>query len=84
MTRNDFFRKCIMAVLPLIVFFAASHSEKKQAKIETGGVIADETQEMSEKDFFFRKKLFPELRKQHYSEAQKMLDDKNAAAGGEL
>ena len=75
MTRNIFFRKCILAVLPLIVFFTACHSEKKQAKIETGGVIADETQEMSEKDFFFRKMLFPELRKQNYAVAQKMLEE---------
>lgn len=75
MTRNSFFKKCILAVLPLIVFFAACHSEKKQAKIETGGVITDEAEELSERDMFFRTKIFPQLRKQNFASAEKMLNE---------
>ena len=74
MTKKDLFKKLVLAALPLMVFLAC-HSEKKQAKIETGGVIADETEEMSEKDLFFRKKLFPQLRKQNFAAAEKMLGE---------
>ena len=75
MMKKALLKKMILAALPLMVFFAACHAEKKQAKIETGGVIADETEEMSERDLFFRKKLFPQLRKQNFAAAEKMLGE---------
>ena len=75
MTRNDLLKKVLFAALPLLFVFAACHSEKKEAKMETGGVILEDTENLSEKDLFFKKKLFPELRKQNYSAAQQMLND---------
>ena len=36
MTRNDLLKKVLFAALPLLFVFAACHSEKKEAKMETG------------------------------------------------
>jgi tetratricopeptide (TPR) repeat protein len=63
---------CVLSVLCLLS--SACYTEKKKDRIETGGVTIDETAELSEKDIFFKKKLFPELRRQNYAGAQQLID----------
>ena len=68
-------KKIICAVFALCLLSSACYSEKKNARIETGGVTIDETSELSERDVFFKKKLFPELRRQNYAGAQQLLSE---------
>lgn len=65
-------------LFPFVILLALSSvtgcsSQKQAAKGETGGVAIDDAI-YSEKDIFFKKKLFPELRKQNYAGAQQLID----------
>lgn len=64
----------LIVCLSLFLGACSSNTNKVNTPVyETGGVSIIESENMSEKDKFFKKQLFPELRKGNYVYAQQML-----------